>query len=404
MTSSNRTYVIIGNGVAGTNAAERLRAEDPNSRIVIIAQEPYPLYNRVALPRFLKLETPLEKVMLKDLQWHRDMGIELHLETRAVRIDVPSRTVVTDKGQEFVYHKLLVATGGRPNRLNVPGDDTYGVYNFQTLDDTKAIMERVQESRRAVVVGGSFIAYELTEAFRHRGLETTWIMRGDRFLRRVLDEDGGKLVDLLAREAGVNIVYNDTVKEIVAQDGVVSKVITAAGRTIEADMVGVGVGLTLNTEVLAGTGVEVRRGIVTDASLRTSVPDIFAAGDVCEFYDVTVEGYNILGTWNNASGHGKLAAGGMLGHDEVYNQVPNYSSTLFASTLSVVGATPDTRPDLESISRVDWEAKTYRRLFFWKNRLVGAVFIGGRKGKRQITEMIRDRTPIEGPHERLLDL
>ena len=404
MTSSKRTYVIIGNGVAGTNAAERLRKEDPDSRVVIIAQEPYPLYNRVALPRFLKLETPLEKVMLKDLQWHRDMGIELHLETRAVRVDVPSRTVVTDKGQEFVYDKLLVATGGRPNRLNVPGDDAHGVYNFQTLDDTKAIMERVQESRRAVVVGGSFIAYELTEAFRHRGLETTWLIRGDRFLRRVLDEDGGKLVDLLAREAGVNVVYNDEVKEVVARNGVVSKVITKAGRTLEADMVGVGVGLTLNTEVLAGTGVEVRKGIVTDASLRTSVPDILAAGDVCEFYDVTVDGYNILGTWNNASAHGKLAAGVMLGRDEVYNQVPNYSSTLFASTLSVVGATPETRADLEAISRVDWESKTYRRLFFWENRLVGAVFIGGRKGKRQITEMIRDRTPVEGPRERLLDL
>lgn len=404
MTKPSRTYVIIGNGVAGTTAAERLRSEDPGSRIVIIAQEPYPLYNRLALPRFLKRMTPLEKVMLKDLEWHRELKLELYLETRAVQVDPSKRTVVTDQGQEFVYDKLLVATGGRPNRLGVPGGDLPGVYNFQTLDDAKAILERVEDSRSAVAVGGSFIAYELADAFSHRGLETTWLIRGPRFLHRVLDEEGGQLVEQLAREAGVHMVYGDEVQEVVANGGAAAKVITKAGRTLEAGLVGVGIGQTLNTEVIEGTGVEVRKGIVTDASLRTSVPDVFAAGDVCQFYDVTLGTYNLLGTWANASSHGKLAAAAMLGSPEIYEQVPSYSSTLFSSTLSVVGATSETRPDLESISRVDWEAKAYRRLFFWEDRLVGAVFIGGRKGKRQITEMIRDRTPVEGPRERLLEM
>jgi len=404
VSSSNRTYVIIGNGIAGTNAAERLRKEDPASRVVIIAAEPYPLYNRVALPKFLKQQTPINKVMLRDVQWHKELGIELHLETRAIKVDVETRTVVTDKGQEFVYDKLLVATGGRPNRLGVPGGDSYGVYNFQTLDDAKAIEERVAEARSAVVVGGSYIAYELADAFSHRGLETTWLIRGPRFLHRVLDEEGGQLVDMLAREAGVNVLYGEEVAEVVAQNGVVTKVITKSGRTIEADLVGVGIGLTLNTELLAGTGVQVRKGIVTDASMRTNVPDIFAAGDVCEFYDVTVDAYNLLGTWANASSHGKIAAAGMLGSPETYEDVPTYSSTLFSSTLSVVGLTPESRPDLESVSRVDWETKSYRRLFFLGNRLVGAVLIGGRKGKRQLTDMIRERTPVEGSREKLLEV
>ncbi|MBO8142577.1 MAG: NAD(P)/FAD-dependent oxidoreductase [Firmicutes bacterium] len=404
MQTDQRTFVIVGNGVAGTTAAERLRQSDPNCRIVILAAEPYPLYNRVALPRYLKLETPLHKVMLKDEDWHRELGLELHLETRAVKVDPSSRTVVTDRGQEFRYDKLLVATGGRPNRLAVPGGDAHGVFNFQTLDDTKLIMDRVQKARSAVVVGGSFIAYELAEAFRHRGLETTWLIRGSRFLRRILDEEGGRLVDLLAREAGVNVVYGEEVREVATSGGAVSKVITTGGSTIDADIVGLGVGLTLNTELLAGTGVEVRRGVVTDKTLRTSDPDIYAAGDVCEFYDVTIDGYSLLGTWNNSSNHGKTAAANMLGAQETYKQVPSYSSTLFGSTLSVVGATPDSRPDLESVSRLDMESRTYRRIFFWEDRVVGAVFIGGRKGKRQITEMIRDRARVEGPREKLLDL
>src|SRR5690606_31546069 len=199
----------------------------------------------------------------------KELGIELHLETRAIKVDVETRTVVTDKGQEFVYDKLLVATGGRPNRLGVPGGDSYGVYNFQTLDDAKAIEERVAEARSAVVVGGR-TASELADAFSHRGLETTWLIRGPRFLHRVLDEEGGQLVDILAREAGVNVLYGEEVAEVVAQNGVVTKVITKSGRTIEADLVGVGIGLTLNTELLAGTGVQVRKGIVTDASMRTN--------------------------------------------------------------------------------------------------------------------------------------
>ncbi|OUN00045.1 MAG: pyridine nucleotide-disulfide oxidoreductase [Firmicutes bacterium ZCTH02-B6] len=404
MASSNRTYVIIGNGIAGTNAAERLRKEDPTSRVVVIAAEPYPLYNRVALPKFLKRQTPISKVMLRDVEWHKQLGIELHLETRATKVDVETRTVVTDKGQEFVYDKLLVATGGRPNPLRVPGGNSPGVYNFQTLDDAKAIEERVTEARSAVTVGGSYIAYELTDAFSHRGLETTWLIRGPRFLHRILDEDGGKLVDMLAREAGVNVLYGEEVAEVVAQGGTVTKVITTGGRTIEADLVGVGIGMALNTEVLEGTGVQVRKGIVTDASMRTNVPDIFAAGDVCEFYDVTVDAYSLLGTWANASSHGKVAAAGMLGAAETHEDVPAYSSTLFNSTLSVVGLTPEARPDLESVSRVDWESKSYRRLFFLGNRLVGAVFIGGRKGKRQLTDMIRERTPVEGPREKLLEI
>jgi len=402
--SSNRTYVIIGNGIAGTNAAERLRKEDPASRVVILAAESYPLYNRVALPKFLKGQTTVSKVLLRDAEWHRNLRIELHLETRAVQVDVATRTVVTDRGQEFAYDKLLVATGGRPNRLAVPGGDAYGVYSFQTLDDAKSIAERVAEARSAVTVGGSYIAYELTDAFAHLGLETTWLIRGPRFLHRVLDEDGGKLVDMLAREAGVNVLYGEEAAEVVTKNGVVAKVVTKGGRTIEADMVGVGIGQTLNTEVIAGTGVEVRKGIVTDASMRTSVPDIFAAGDVCEFYDVTIDAYNLLGTWANASSHGKVAAAGMLGGLETHADVPGYSSTLFSSTLSVVGITSESRGDLESISRVDWESKSYRRLFFLGNRLVGAVFIGGRKGKRQLTDMIRERAPIEGRREQLLEL
>jgi len=193
-----RRYVIIGNGIAGTGCAETLRKLDPTCQITLLAEEPYPLYNRVSLPPFLKLQAPESKVLMRTRERHEQNRIDLRLETRVTHVCVAERTVVTHTGKEWPYDALLVATGGRPNRLPVPGGDLHGVYNFQTLDDSKAINQRILEARTAVTTGGSYIAYELTEAFRARGLHTTWVMRGPRFLRRTLDAEGGRIVDAIA--------------------------------------------------------------------------------------------------------------------------------------------------------------------------------------------------------------
>lgn len=402
MDEQNRTFVIIGNGVAGTTAAEQLRRGDPSARIVLIGNEPHPLYNRVALPPFLRGSMQRERVFIKDLKFHEERRIELHLETWVNKIDSDERVVYTECGKAFPYSKLLVATGGRPNRLQAPGAEGVAhIYNFQTLDDTEAMIERLQDAKRAVVVGGSFIAYELAEAFRHRGLEVTWLIRGPHFLRRVLDEEGGRLVDQIAKRAGVQMVYGESVQEVKSSGGAVSAIISTSGRTIEADMVGLGLGMTLNTELLAAIGAEVRTGVKTDQRLRTELPDIFAAGDVAEFYDEVLQTHHTMGTWNNSASHGKVAASNMLGKDEPYVSVPTYTSGLFDSKLAVMGATPESRPGLESISRMDEKEGTYRRLFFLEGVLVGGVLIGDMKPRRTLLQLMRSRERVENPEELL---
>jgi 3-phenylpropionate/trans-cinnamate dioxygenase ferredoxin reductase subunit len=151
--------VIIGNGVAGTTAAETLRKGDATARIILIGDEPHPLYNRVALPKVLKGITAPERTFIKTLAWHTDNNIELILNTTVVRIDPERQLVETDTHGVFTYHRLLVATGGTPNLLNVDGArGTKGIYHFQTLDDTTTILDRIRTSKHAVVTGGSFIA------------------------------------------------------------------------------------------------------------------------------------------------------------------------------------------------------------------------------------------------------
>ena len=180
LATHDRRYVIIGNGIAGTTAADTLRKNDPNCSIHLITNEPYPLYNRVSLPRFLQGVIVEQKVMIRDFAWHEQRNIQLLTETMATEINTDERVVVTDKGQHLPYDALLVATGGWANPLSVPGAvDCKHIYNFVTLDDTKTIINRMLESRTAVAYGGSFIFLRNSATvFAMRKLNTTWIMRG----------------------------------------------------------------------------------------------------------------------------------------------------------------------------------------------------------------------------------
>lgn len=394
--AGSRRYVIIGNGVAGTTAAEVIRKHDPSGRVTLIAGEPHPLYNRVALPRMLKGEIDEPRVMMRTVEDHERRGIELLLGATATAVDFEGRTVVLADGRQLPYDRLLVATGGRPRRLDVPGADAVGVCHFQTLEDTRALLEQVRRARRAVTVGGSYIAYELTEGFRRRGLEIVWLIRGDRFLRRVLDEAGGELVDRIARSHGVEVVYGEEVAQVKVRDGVVTGVVTTGGRHIDCDLVGAGLGLILNTDFLAGSPLRLGRGVVVDEYLQTDVPGVYAAGDVAEFFDVFLGGHHVMGTWNNAQGHGRVAGINMAGGRQAYEDVPYYTTTMFHSSMTCIGMTPESNPHLESETYVDFERENYRRLFFdEQGRLVGAVLIGSLKPRRLLAQLIRGRERVE---------
>jgi NAD(P)H-nitrite reductase large subunit len=387
-------YVIVGNGAAGTTAAELIKQKDSAASVTLITDEPYPLYNRVALPRFIKSLVPEDKVVMRSATQHAKAGIAFLPETRVTKVSVEEHTVLLNSGRELPWDRLLIATGGRPNAIKVGGGGAPNVHNFQTLDESKGIDRDLGRCKHGVSVGGSFISYELTEGFRHRGLETTWLIRGPRWLRRILDEEGGKLVDQIARSHGVNVIYGEEVKEIRVKDGLAVGLVTTADRSIDCDMIGIGLGLTMNIDFLAGSGIETHRGVLTDRCLRTNVPGVFAAGDIAEFEDVVLGRHNMMGTWDNALAHGRVAGLNMLGGEEPYVDVPTYQSGLFDTIISVLGMTPENHPELESVGSADMAARNYRKCFFLGNRLVGAVLIGSIRGKRKLMDMIKNGTPV----------
>ncbi len=400
LVGDSRRYVIVGNGFAGTTAAEQLRKHDPSCSIVLFTDEPYTLYNRIALPPMLRKQVTEQKVIMRDLAWHEKLNIELHLETR-VDCVVPGEKVVQAAGKSYPYDAMLVATGGRPNAHPAPGYDGGNVYNFQYMSDTKAISQELETAKAGVAIGGSFIAYELAEAFVSRKVETHWLMRGPYALSRMLDEVAGNLIDEAAKTDGVHMHYGDEIEEFVRDNGLVKKIRTKKGIEIEAQCYGVGLGLAMNTEVLDGSGVETsKNGILCDDGLETNVKGIFAAGDIADFYDPILEMRYRMGTWNNAGAHGKVAAQNMMGGSEKYHDVPEYSSLLFkGQTITQFGLSPEYRNDIETVFMVDNEKKWYRALYFWEDRLVGGLFMGkgNRSGKRKYVDTIKSKERFPKP-------
>ncbi len=393
-----KRYVIIGNGVVGTTAAETLRKNDPNCSIHLLTNEPYPLYNRVSLPRFLQGVIVEQKVMIRDFAWHEQRNIRLVTETIVTGIDTDERVVVLDTGEHIPYDALLVASGGWANPLRVPGaQGTQHIYNFVTLDDTKTIIARMLESRTALAYGGSFISYELCDGFAIRKLNTTWLMRGPYWLRSALDEDGGEVVDNIAKKFGVEIIHGDEIECVIPKNGVPNYVKTKKGREIQTDMIGVGLGITLNTQFLKDTPIELRNGVLVNEYLETNVPGVYAAGDVAEFFDLAINNHHTMGTWDNAMGHGKIAGVNMAGGRQAYVDIPTYTSPLFDVNIAVVGTAESNNPELVSISRREPGEKgneNYRKLFLRDNKLVGVLMIGSPKGRKKLIDVIKSQQEV----------
>lgn len=408
MASETARYVVIGNGIAGTMAAETLRKSDPNCHISLFTDEPYPLYNRVALPPALKLEKPMAKVFMKTVEFHQEKNICFYPSTRVVAVDLAAKTVASNTGSEVPFDRLLVATGGTPNPLPTPGAELDGVCYFQTFDDTADMLKRIPRSEAAFAYGGSYIAYELAEAFSERGLRVTWLMRGPHFMHRVFDEDGGAVVDAIARRHGVDVVYRDTIDHLEGRDGKVDAVVMTGGRRVRADFVGCGLGLRLNHQFLPADEVRTAYGVLTNEYLETSADGVYAAGDLAEYYDMQIDAHHTMGTWASATTHGRVAAFNMAGGRQAISEISNYTSTLFDSRMAVFGATPEVRSDLQGVSETvpprDGDDWAYRRLFFHEGRLVGAVLIGDMHARVDLIKRIRSGEPAWAEREQLLHL
>jgi NADPH-dependent 2,4-dienoyl-CoA reductase/sulfur reductase-like enzyme len=320
------TFVLIGGGLAGAKAAETLRAEGFDGRVVLVAEEPEPPYERPPLSKgYLLGSDEREKARVHEPGWYETHDVDLRTGVRAVRLDAAGHRVELATGEELTYDRLLLATGSSARRLPVPGAGLDGVRYLRTLADADRLKADLADGgRQLVIVGAGWIGLEVAAAARSHGNAVTVVEPQPTPLHAVLGQRMGEVFARLHRQHGVDLFTDTTVREIRGADGRVASVVTDRHAGLPADLVVVGIGVVPNTHLAAAAGLEVDNGVVTDHALRASAPDVFAAGDVAASFRPLYGRHVRVEHWANALHGGPAAARSMLGQDVTYDRVPYF--------------------------------------------------------------------------------
>jgi 3-phenylpropionate/trans-cinnamate dioxygenase ferredoxin reductase component len=322
---SGNAYVIAGAGLAGAKAAETLRSEGFDGPVVLIGDEEERPYERPPLSKdYLAGKAERETIFVHPENWYADNKVELRLGSPVTAIDRAARQVALADGSSVGYAKLLLATGSSPRLLAVPGADADGVLYLRRAADSDQIKAVLATASRIAVIGAGWIGLEATAAARTAGVEVTICETAGLPLLRVLGPEVAQVFADLHREHGVDLRFGVQVAEITTAGGRASGVRLADGSHIEADAVIVGVGIVPNAQLAEAAGLEVSNGIVVDAALRSSDPDIFAAGDVASAYHPLLGRHIRVEHWANALNQPQTAARAMLGQDVSYDRVPYF--------------------------------------------------------------------------------
>jgi 3-phenylpropionate/trans-cinnamate dioxygenase ferredoxin reductase subunit len=321
------TFVVVGASLAGARAVETLRDGGYDGEIVLIGEEQERPYERPALSKgYLTGKEARDKVYVHPESWYADHDVDLRLGVRATRVDREAHAVELDTGERLSYDKLLLTTGSSVVRLNVPGSDLDGLRYLRTLDDSTELKARLADAARLVVIGGGWIGLEVASAARGYGVGVVLIEPQRAPLLGVLGPELGEFYAQLHRDHGVDVRLDVGVSELKGDGGKLTGVVTSDGREVPADVVVAGVGIRPNVELAAAAGLLVDDGIVVDEYLRSTDPDIYAAGDVANAHHPQLGRQVRVQHWANAHDQGPAAARSMLGFDEPYVKAPYFFS------------------------------------------------------------------------------
>ena len=397
----SRSYVIVGDGIAGSSAAETLRERDAEADVTVITDEGEALYNRILIKEFAKGKLPEAPISIHDESWYDDRDIDLRLNTVVTNVDPDAHTLSIHGGDEIEYDKLLVATGGTPTQLPVENSDADGIHHFWTFQDARAIREHAEQSETGVVVGAGLLGIDLAAICAAQGIDAHYLMRGECWWRYALSPDGAEIIHDALDERGVTPVFGSGVDRFETDDeGHVVSTVDPNGDTYDSEFVGIAIGLDFNTELVQGTDVECDDGIVVDEYMRTNDDDIFAAGDITQFHDVILGERTQNGAWGSAKEQGTIAAKNMVDYgSEEFRWVSSYSITHFDFPFLSFG-----HPTLgDDEAERKYEDNTWRRITFKNGKIIGGVLVGDLSAQSAYKKLMREERVVADQKDVLLE-
>jgi NADPH-dependent 2,4-dienoyl-CoA reductase/sulfur reductase-like enzyme len=335
-------YLIIGGGLTGDAAARGIRELDAKGSIGMFSTEPNPPYTRPNLSKGLWKGRPLEKIWRNT----QELNVEMHLDRKVIHLDTLKKCVRDEAGEEYTFDKLLLATGGSPVRLPMGGED---IIYFRDLQDYQRLRALSERGKQFLVIGGGFIGSEIAAALTMVGKKVVMVFLEESIGDKVFPSDLSNHLNDYYRQKGVEVLANDSVVDL-EKNGDRFTVRTRNGRLFEVDGVVAGIGIRPNVELAHAAGLQVENGIVVDERLRTSAPDVFAAGDVANFFQAALGKRVRVEHEDNAIQMGKLAGRNMAGAEEAYTHVPMFYSDLFDLGYEAVG---DISSKMETVT--DWQ-------------------------------------------------
>lgn len=400
MAHSSTKYLLIGGGLASSQAAKQLREKDPDGSITLVGDEPHPPYDRPPLSKeFLRGEKPREQLFFDPPQYFADQRVALRLGTAVRALDGAAKTATLATGETIAFEKALIATGGRPIRLKAGGDDPR-VHYLRTMEDAAGIAADASPGSRAVIVGAGFIGLEVAASLTQRGVQVTVIETAPQIWPRFADAALAGFFQTYCAQKGVVFHTGDTVVEI-RTHARGRDVLTHGGRALPCDVVCVGIGIIPNVELAAGAGLRVDDGVTVNEYLETSHPDIYAAGDVANYPDPYFGKRRRVEHWGHAEYCGMLAGQNMAGARTAYDLLTYVWSDLFDLHLEFAG---DESEHDRMLTRGRFEEKSFTVLYL-KERRLRAYFAVNAKAKDfpLLQRLIKQRTDLAGKEDSLQD-
>jgi len=386
-------YLIVGNGIAGTTAAEKIRKQDKEGRITIVTDEDVPFYYRIRLNEYLSGEMAEEELVAKREDWYQRNDVTLKLNTK-VSGGVPGENaLITSDNEKISYDKLLLATGSHSFIPPIKGSEKKGVFALRSVRDAREISSWAGGVEDVVLIGGGLLGLEAGNALRRLGKKVTVVEFFPRLLPRQLDVDGARMLQKTMEGMGFSFRLGAKTEAIQGVDGV-DGVQLEGGETLPAKMVVISAGVRPNMELAQSLGLDYDKGIQVNERLVTSNPYVYAAGDVAEFKGMP------YGIWPAAMEQGKIAGSNMAGGDMVYQ------GTTMANTLKVVGVDLASAGNIDATnvleSRTVMDETVYRKVVLEKDRIVGCIMLGNTKGFNRVTKAMAEKINISGVKDEIL--